>query len=61
MVADKVKVEIVRGCQGLAVLINDNRVAGPKAWGGGVVIASYIVDGADIVAALREGHNDAGL
>jgi len=35
-----VNIEIVSGVEGNSLYINDYRVAGPKPWGGGRVIAS---------------------
>lgn len=32
---EKVKIELINGCEGKSVYINDYRVAGSKPWGGG--------------------------
>jgi len=36
----KILIEIVSGCEGNSVYINDYRLAGPKPWGGGKVLTS---------------------
>lgn len=35
------RIDIVKGCAGICVYIDDVRVCGPKPWGGGECIASY--------------------
>lgn len=46
-----VTIEIVSGCEGPNVQINDYRVAGPKSWGGGTVIKSFKAKRSDILQA----------
>lgn len=49
---DKVKIEIVSGVGGYSVYINDTRVAGPKPWGGGTCVKSWLVDKDSISQAV---------
>ena len=50
--ADVVIVEIIQGTAGPCVAINERRVAGPKAWGGGTVIMRWETTRAEIMASL---------
>ena len=51
----KVRVEIIKGVEGLAIYINDYRVAGSKPWGGGQSIKAWTtVREADILTALEQ-------
>ena len=43
---------VVRGVEGLAVYLCDYRIAGPKPWGGGTVIAEWQITMADLRSAL---------
>lgn len=47
-----ISVEIVSGIEGLCLLVNDYRVAGPKPWGGGTVTQSFKTKLADIERAI---------
>jgi len=47
-----VKVEIVDGVEGPCVVVNDRRVAGPKPWGGGTTMRSWLVPEETITNAL---------
>lgn len=49
---DKVIIEVINGCEGKAVYINDYRVAGSKPYGGGYVERSWMADRKDILKAL---------
>lgn len=49
---EKVKIEIVSGCEGKCIYINDYRVAGSKPWGGGTTEKSWTVDKGEILKAL---------
>ena len=49
---EKVTIEIVNGCEGKSVYINDYRVAGSKPWGGGTVERSWTANKKDILKAL---------
>ena len=49
----KHKIELVRGPEGLALYINDFRVAGPKPWSGGPTVKAWTVDQKDIDQALE--------
>jgi len=44
MIEEVIKIEIISGCEGMCLAINDYRVAGPKAWGGGRVVYSFETD-----------------
>ena len=46
-------VTIIKGVEGFAVLINDYRVAGPKAWGGGKIIREWTIKTDLIKKALK--------
>ena len=37
-------VEQVRGCEGDCLVMDENRVAGPKPWGGGRVVKKWLLD-----------------
>lgn len=47
-------VEIVSGVEGPCLVVNDRRVAGPKPWGGGMVVQTFKVKRSDLLAALKE-------
>jgi len=49
-----VVIEIIRGVEGDCVAINDFRVAGPKPWGGGRVIARFKTTKDKIEEAMRK-------
>lgn len=49
---DNVKIEIVDGIGGNSLYINDIRVAGPKPYGGGRLITSFVVNEQAIIDAL---------
>ena len=42
-----VKIEIIKGPEGLCVAVDDYRLCGSKPWGGGRVIAKWEVDASD--------------
>lgn len=48
----KIEVEVISGVGGECLAINNTRVAGPKPWGGGRVIASWKCTRADLLSAL---------
>lgn len=48
-----VKLELVRGPEGMAVYLNSTRIAGPKPWGGGPITRSWTVRRSDLAAALK--------
>lgn len=48
-----VKIEVVRGCEGDCLCVDNYRVAGNKPWGGGEVIKSWDVKLSDVLKALR--------
>ena len=47
----RLKVEVVRGCEGRSLYINDYRVAGSKPWGGGLVEQEWNITSEDILKA----------
>lgn len=49
---EKVKVEIVNGCEGKSIYIDDIRVAGSKPWGGGYTEKMWMVDKKNILKAF---------
>lgn len=49
---EKVKIELINGCEGKSVYINDYRVAGPKPWGGGYTEKIWMANKKDILHAL---------
>lgn len=49
-------VTLVRGATGIAIYINDYRVAGPKPLGGGIAMCHWDVDERDIDTALHRGE-----
>lgn len=48
----KVKIELVNGCEGESIYIDDYRVAGPKPWGDGRTEKMWMVNKDDILQAL---------
>lgn len=46
------RIEIVDGVEGMSLYINDERVAGPKPWGGGPTIKTFTADANRIAEAL---------
>ena len=50
-----VKIELVSGCEGYSLYIDDCRIAGPKPWGGGKTVKTWITRVANIERALKRG------
>ena len=50
----RTKIALVAGVEGMALYINDYRVAGPKPWGGGVVRHTWESSEEDLLRAIRE-------
>lgn len=50
---DKVTIEVINGCEGKCIAINNYRVAGPKPWGGGTVEKSWTVEKREILRAIH--------
>jgi hypothetical protein len=48
----KIEINIIGGVAGKALIINDTRVAGPKPWGGGRVLETFMVERQAIIDAL---------
>lgn len=46
------KIEIVKGCEGMSLYINDTRVAGNKPYGGGMTIAEFKVPDEEILRQM---------
>lgn len=53
---EKVKIETIRGPEGLALYINDYYICGPKLWSGGKVTKTWFVKREDIERALNQQH-----
>ena len=51
---EKVKIEVVSGKFGNSLCLNDLRIAGPKAWGGGTIIHTFQVELETLREALEE-------
>jgi len=51
---DRVKIEVISGVEGPSLYIDDYRVCGPKPWGGGKVLCSWVVKIKDIDRATKE-------
>lgn len=49
----KVKVRYVQGVEGPHIQINDYRICGPKAWGGGNILLEWEADSDDILRAIN--------
>lgn len=49
----KIKIEIIKGAEGECIVINGQRVAGPKPWGGGRVVQSWDTDTLTVLNAIR--------
>jgi hypothetical protein len=49
----RVRVDIVKGVEGLAIYINDFRIVGPKPWGGGKIVHTFVADVKDIKEAIK--------
>ena len=47
-------IDEVKGCEGNCITMNDYRVAGPKPWGGGIVVKNWVADVDDVIMALRD-------
>jgi hypothetical protein len=48
----KVRFEVVRGVEGLALYVNNRRVAGPKPWGGGDPVVVWLIAPEELRDAL---------
>jgi hypothetical protein len=47
-------IDEVKGCEGNCITMNDYRVAGPKPWGGGIVVKNWVASVDDVIRALRD-------
>lgn len=47
-------IDEIRGCEGNCIAINDYRVAGPKPWGGGIVVKNWVADVDDVIRSLND-------
>ena len=54
----KVIIEVISGCEGNCLAINNFRVAGPKPWGGGTVIQTFKAEMSDILKAIGFNHGE---
>ena len=53
-IVESIKIEIVKGVEGLCVVINDFRICGSKPWAGGSIINSWDIDTRDFERALPD-------
>lgn len=53
------QVTVVRGSTGLAVYVNDHRVAGEKLWGGGTVLAELTATRENFDIALAQSNESS--
>lgn len=53
----QVRIEVLNGPEGPSLYIGDNssahRLAGPKAWGGGRTVFSFVVSAAEVIKELE--------
>jgi hypothetical protein len=57
----RVKVDVVKSSNGSCLYIDDNRVAGGKPWGGGIITDSFNIDVDEVIKLLTEvSENDEG-
>lgn len=56
----KVKVCLVEGVEGNSIQINDYRICGPKAWGGGKVLKTWDAEAKDILKAIERKLTETG-
>lgn len=49
-----VKIEIIKGVEGMCISVNDTRICGSKPWGGGKLIGKWIVGSGDLKEAMQE-------
>jgi hypothetical protein len=47
-------IDEIKGCEGNCITMNDYRVAGPKPWGGGIVVKNWVASVDDVIRALRD-------
>lgn len=52
------KIDLVNGVEGLALYLNDFRIAGPKPWGGGKILRTWSVSQEDLRSATNEGRGN---
>ena len=44
----KISIDVVSGPEGVALYVNDYRMTGPKPWGGGRVLHSFMVEADEV-------------
>ena len=49
---DEVRIDIIKGVEGLAIYINDYRICGPKPWGGGEIVKTWKSKLDDVLTAI---------
>ena len=54
---NKIKIEVIRGVEGNCLVINNYRVVGPKAWGGGSIIKTWMISREDLMQAFDSAIN----
>jgi hypothetical protein len=50
---EKVKIELVNGCEGKSIYVDDYRVVGSKPWGGGRTEKDWIIDKKKFLKSLN--------
>lgn len=53
-----ITIEVVSGIEGCCLLADNQRIAGPKPWGGGSVIHSFKVNAATLADAIGVEYPD---
>jgi len=57
-----ISVSIVKGCEGLAIYLNDCRICGSKPWGGGVFLQEWAnMPVQNVIDAIGESNLRAAL
>jgi len=51
---DKIEVAVVNGVEGLSLYVGEKRVAGPKPWGGGKTLKTWLVPKTDLLEVIGQ-------
>ena len=54
-ISETMRLELVAGVEGPSIYLNDERIAGPKPWGGGRITKSYQIKRAQLREILNRG------
>jgi hypothetical protein len=52
MMVNKVVFKLIDGVEGMSLYLNDQRIAGPKPWGGGTVMKTWHTSANEILQIL---------